>query len=175
MPRASERTAVSAKPGRRRNSRAAYRRSARTELMSLAWTRIQPKGLAAGSLRQNVDVVPEEIVRVVLCLDLPQERQIGSVDHGCGIARVVFQVVDVAGRREIRRQGRKGFACPLDASFRLTRIRPLRRDDHVEARDAHGARRGGYRNTARRAMEVLDDDVAHRRRALLKALDQRAN
>src|SRR5262245_30356712 len=62
MPSASERTAVSAKPGRRRNSRAANRRSARTELMSLAWTGIMPKGLAFGSLRQNVDVVLEEIV-----------------------------------------------------------------------------------------------------------------
>src|SRR5262245_32310999 len=104
MPRASERIAVSAKPGRRRNSRAAYRRSARTELMSLAWTRIQPKGLAAGSPWQNVDVLPEEIVRVVLRLDLPQARQIGSVDHRCGIARIIFQVVHVASRREIRRQ-----------------------------------------------------------------------
>jgi hypothetical protein len=54
--------------------------------------------LAAGSLRQNVDVVPEEIVRVVLRLDLPQARQIGSIDQvNDGAANAMDSAIDDIG------------------------------------------------------------------------------
>src|SRR6185503_8882595 len=50
---------------------------------------------------------------------------------------------------------------------------PLRDDDDVEARCAKGARRARHRNTARRAMEMLDDDLTHRKRTRLKRHDER--
>ena len=56
------------------------------------------------SHRQNVDVVPEEVLGVVLRLDLSQPRQVRSVRDRGGIARIVFQVIDVTRRRKIRRE-----------------------------------------------------------------------
>jgi hypothetical protein len=55
-------------------------------------------------LRENVDVVPEEILWVVLRLDRSEPRQVRSVSDRGGIEGIVFQVVDVTGRRKIRRE-----------------------------------------------------------------------
>ncbi len=57
----------------------------------------------------------------------------------------------------------------------LFRIGPLGDDHHVEPRRPQRARGVGDWNPARLAVEVLDHHLAHRRRAGLEALEQRAD
>src|SRR4030095_15684523 len=86
------------------------------------------------SPRQNVDVLAEEVFRVVLRLDLPETREVRSVCHGSRIDSIVFEIVQVPRGRQKRREGRVGVSSPGDAALGLRGTRPLRNDDDVEAR-----------------------------------------
>ena len=68
------------------------------------WTRFLRSLRSLHRVRENVDVVPEEVLGVVCRLDRSQPREVRSVRDRGRVGSVVFEVVDVARGREIRRE-----------------------------------------------------------------------
>jgi hypothetical protein len=56
------------------------------------------------STRQNVHVLPEEIIRVVLRFDRSQAWQVRAIHNRRSVEHIVFEVVQVTRRRQIRRE-----------------------------------------------------------------------
>src|SRR5215475_14469870 len=119
----------------------------------------------------DVHVGVEEVLWVVLLLELTQPGIVGPICHRRRVARLVsIEIVYVAEGAEIRSERGVGLATPRDSPLGVVRLGPLRHEDHIEAVDAHGARGRVDGHAAGRAVEVLDDDLAHRRGTRLEAL-----
>src|SRR5688572_32768456 len=113
----------------------------------------------------------EEVVRIVSALDILETPVIGSIRRRGWVARLVIaEIVGIAARTEEPAYRGIGFARPLRASIRDRRVHPLGQNDEVVTLEA--MRKGGVadRYAAHGAMEMLEQKLAHRRRAFGEAV-----
>ena len=123
----------------------------------------------------DVHVDVEDVFGIELGLQIAKARVVRAVGDRGGVGFVVIEVVHVPRRPEIRSKRRVDTAAPCNVPVVFLRVHPLRDDDDVVAGDTHRARRIGDGNAAGGAMEVLDYDLAHRRRSRREGVHERTD